>query len=176
MAFTPAQKIAMSKHLLKLLSAVCSKRGVLATIEPRLIVEVVEHYAKDLKRIKEHQRNTIAFHTRIGFLVFWIGKLKPVVTANKDKRTICDINEQAAVWVALVMFSCIPRSAYVPPEVSSVNLEPSLQVAAMRGTFGFYIKKNYQTLVYGIRHRNLTGDALSMLFGAVYNSFLYKFS
>ena len=82
----PSQKKDLLKNINNLLIGLCDEKGVKVIINVKVLAETIEHYLKDLRRIGEHQGDRIAHHTRIGFLVFWLSKLKPICSAIWNKK------------------------------------------------------------------------------------------
>lgn len=173
---TPHDRSPLFQNLNNLLIRVCNERGVKIVISSLALGEVIEHYSKDLNRISEHQKENISFHTRLGFLVFWISKLKPIVRGTIGDSFVTDINEQAAVWDSHLMLKSIPNCRGISDNIRRIKMDDEDKAFFLNKAMSFYIKNNYFSLIYAIRHRNITGDALALVYGAILNSFLYKHS
>jgi hypothetical protein len=142
-------------------------------IERRVLVEVLECYAKDIRRVSEHQGQEIAPGAWIGYLLFWFCKLKPITCAwlsGQPEETIPDINEQVAVRMGEGMFLTSARNASKIVAGSAPD-ELNFTRGVLRSIYHSYVRSNYEYLVYSLRHRHLSGDALvlwlSGLFSAV---------
>ncbi|MFM7344145.1 MAG: hypothetical protein ACKO1J_02095 [Tagaea sp.] len=133
-------------------------------IDRNVVFEVAAHYLKDVSRIREHQSDAIAPQQRIGFLVFWIVKLKPIRIAQ---GRFPDINERLALTSGLLMVGSLPYGTDPGWDVQSIPGSPAEKSARLFRTVEFYYSAGFDTLVYSLRHRNLTGDAMALLFGAL---------
>lgn len=147
-----------------LVSSLNAMEKVEYKIERRVLVEVLECYAKDIRRIAEHQGQEIAPGAWIGYLMFWFCKLKPITYAHlkgDSKETIPDINEQIAVRMGEGMFL---TSARASSKIVAGKTEDELAFsrAVLLKVYYHYVKYNYEHLVYSLRHRHLSGDALTL--------------
>ncbi len=164
--------------LYDLLSNACEQRKIrlaAGDISVPLIAEVCYHLHKDLNRIDEHQQGEAAVQNFMGFLVFWVAKLKPIRPVVHKGKSIVDINEQAAVWACHLLFRSLPETRKSQKDVAALKGDKASKTRVLDHTFRFYMSDGrYISLIYTIRHRNITGDALTLYFGALIRAGLFK--
>ena len=91
-----------------LISRVSAEMRLQADISDNNLLEVVKRYEHDMERMSKDQGPSIAPQKRIGVLVFWIRRLKPVhmakpVGEHSIRSEIQDINEQIAIRIATLL-------------------------------------------------------------------------
>lgn len=153
--------------LFNLLSRMCQDQGIRIAKEDIIkdvLLESLLHYHKDISRINEHQNGDVSPQTRIGFLVFWLCKLKPIRVGSHN---IADVNERASLRAAHYLLRNLPFKNNERNEISSLPGTVDHKADRLARAFNFYMRLNANTLLYSIRHRNLTGDAITLVFGAV---------
>ena len=166
------------RHALILLKKAFLLRGITFEKEyicHRTMGEVLAHFNKDRKRIEEHHGEKINLRNYLGFFVFWMTKLKPLKIPVHKGIYIVDINEQIATTCAQILLSNAAASNKPQKEFARMLGSSSDRRDLMEKTFNHFMQDNgYFTLIYSLRHRNFTGDALVLYFNSIIRAATYK--
>jgi hypothetical protein len=122
-------------------------------LQHAVLKDVVVRYWRDVDRLhRYHDISRINRHKIAGYLTHWICKLRPIVVAKNDEflsdpDMALYINEIFAVFVAVARIQ----------EYHNKNGGKKIKVK----------KETFDTCLYNLRYRPVTGDMLSMVYGFI---------
>lgn len=93
---------------------IAEKRGIVVVPSRAQFYELAVRYLIDAERFSADEPDGVRPSKHVGFIAFWIRKLKPIGFAySADGDEIVDINEQFALFVAFEMLSDFARASQI---------------------------------------------------------------
>ena len=131
-----------------------------------------------MKKLAHHQKSSVSVSKKIGALVFWVRRLKPIAFACKvnSEVEIRDINEQVSVWLIHELLTYFISKQRIGKPVASVL--PTVK----KSDFTSYAYKywtinshyNYLNFVYALRYRSFSHHHISLYIEAILTGFALK--
>ncbi|WP_448202631.1 hypothetical protein [Azospirillum sp. sgz302134] len=101
----------LAVHFHNLALRILDARGIEATLSRASFFDVADRYLVDAERFSAEEPDGVRPSKHVGYIAFWIRKLKPLSNAVVDTESekdaahsglkeIVDINEQMAIWMA----------------------------------------------------------------------------
>lgn len=179
---TPQQKKrAAGLHAL-LYKLIAQNMGSFAFVSYQTCEDIVDHHERDLKRlIALHQQKSIDPAKHIGYLVFWVRKLKPISAAfprqlmqNEDGGFLADttslpreaevvsINELVSIYLAQHLILTYVKRGGIAPELTTDAERASLtskindiinDILTSRTDAGHVAGNAFGAFVYDMRYR-----------------------